>query len=297
VIRPQGRFDPGVGWEMVERWKVSNMFTVPTIVKMLVEHPSVDQRDHSSLRFVVYAGAPMYREDQKHALATLGPVLVQYYGLGEVTGAITVLRPQDHHAEDGPGVRVGTCGIERTGIEVAIQDDKGAVLKPFETGEISVIGPAVCAGYYDDDSANAKAFRDGWFLTGDLGHMDEQGYIYITGRASDMYISGGSNVYPREVEEVLFRHPAIKDVVVAGVPDRLYGEAIKAYVVVQDGQTVTEQELILHCRQSLARFKVPASIAFRKELPKTVVGKVLRRTLQKEETDAMRNEPVLQKAG
>ena len=197
---------------------------MPTILKMMVEHPAVDRYDHSSLRYIIYAGAPMYREDQKAALKKLGKVLVQYFGLGEVTGNITVLPPDLHDPEDGPHARIGTCGFERTGMQVSIQGDDGRELKPFETGEICVIGPAVFAGYYDNPEANAKAFRDGWFRTGDLGHMDEEGFVYITGRASDMYISGGSNIYPREVEEKILTHPAIGEVAVLGVPDPVWGE-------------------------------------------------------------------------
>ena len=142
----------------------------------MVEHPAVDRSDHSSLRYVIYAGAPMYREDQKAALKKLGKVLVQYFGLGEVTGNITVLPPALHDPEDGPHARIGSCGFERTGMQVSIQGDDGRELKPFETGEICVIGPAVFAGYYDNPEANAKAFRDGWFRTGDLGHMDDGGF-------------------------------------------------------------------------------------------------------------------------
>ena len=194
------------------------MFTVPTILKMLVEHPAAGRHDHSSLRSVIYAGAPMYREDQKRALAVLGPVIVQYFGLGEVTGNITVLPPALHDPEDGPNARIGTCGFERTGMQVSIQDDNGRELKPHETGEICVIGPGVFAGYYDNPEANAKAFRDGWFRTGDLGHVDEEGFVYITGRASDMYISGGSNIYPREVEEKILTHPAVGEVAVLALP-------------------------------------------------------------------------------
>ena len=201
----------------------------------MVEHPAVDKYDHSSLRFIIYAGAPMYREDQKAALKKLGKVLVQYFGLGEVTGNITVLPPTLHDPEDGPHARIGTCGFERTGMQVSIQDDDGRELKPFETGEICVIGPAVFAGYYDNPEANAKAFRDGWFRTGDLGHMDEEGFVYITGRASDMYISGGSNIYPREVEEKILTHPAIGEVAVLGVPDPFWGEVGVAVCVAREG--------------------------------------------------------------
>ena len=165
------------------------MFTVPTIVKLLTEHPAVTGTTMPRSATSSTPARPMYRQDQKHALTTLGPVLVQYFGLGEVTGNITVLPPDLHTAEDGPGARAGTCGYERTGMQVSIQDDAGRELPPFATGEICVCGPAVFAGYYDNPEANAKAFRNGWFRTGDLGHLDAQGFLFITGRASDMYIS------------------------------------------------------------------------------------------------------------
>ena len=224
ILLPSEKFDIAEAFRLIEAHRVSNMFTVPTILKMMVEHPAIDRFDHSSLRHVIYAGAPMYREDQKAALKKLGPVIVQYFGLGEVTGNITVMPAALHEIEDGPQARIGTCGYERAGMQVSIQDDNGRELKPFETGEICVIGPAVFAGYYDNPEANAKAFRDGWFRTGDLGHVDEEGFVYITGRASDMYISGGSNIYPREVEEKILTHPAIGEVAVVGVPDPFWGE-------------------------------------------------------------------------
>ena len=181
VLMPGERFNVPTAWSLVERYRVSNLFTVPTIVRQLVEHPSVASVDHSSLRHVVYAGAPMYREDQKRALQVLGPVLVQYFGLGEVTGNITVLPPDDHHVEDGPDTRIGSCGFARTGMEVSVQDEHGTLLDAGETGEIGAAGPALFAGYYRNSEANAKAFRDGWFRTGDLGHLDAEGYLYMIG--------------------------------------------------------------------------------------------------------------------
>lgn len=280
VLLPPGRFDPAMAWELVARYRVTNMFTVPTIVKMLVEHPAVDEHDHSSLRYVIYAGAPMYREDQKYALSKLGHVLVQYFGLGEVTGAITVLPPHSHHLEDGPNARIGTCGIERTGLHVTIQDDEGRHLAAMETGEICVAGPAVCAGYYMDEEANAKAFRDGWFRTGDLGHMDAEGYLYITGRASDMFISGGSNVYPREIEELMLTHPALHEVAVLGVPDRKWGEVGLAVCVLQPGQNVDEAELAVMLEGKLARYKQPRHYVFLEEMPKTGYGKITKKLVR-----------------
>jgi len=176
---------------------------VPTIVKLLVEHAAVDTHDHSSLRYVIYAGAPMYRSDQRLALQKLGQVLVQYFGLGEVTGNITVLPPHMHSADDDdPNALIGCCGRPRTGMEVAVLDAELRPVPSGEVGEICVRGPAVFAGYHDNAEATAKALRGGWFHTGDLGKLDARGLLYITGRESDMYISGGSNVYPREVEEV-----------------------------------------------------------------------------------------------
>ncbi|MFG6562052.1 AMP-binding protein, partial [Sulfitobacter sp. 1A15299] len=177
------KFDPAEVWRLVAKWRVTNAFTVPTIVKMLVEHPSVHELDHSSLRYMIYAGAPMYRADQIRAIEVLGPVLVQYFGLGEVTGNITVLPPTQHSADDAV-MRVGTCGFARTGMQVQVQDAEGKEVAAGETGEVAVIGPAVFAGYHSNPEANAKAFRDGWFLTGDLGHMDAEGFLYLTDRAS-----------------------------------------------------------------------------------------------------------------
>lgn len=282
VLLPPGKFDPAKAWELVERYKVTNAFTVPTIVKMLTEHPSVDDFDHSSLRYVIYAGAPMYREDQKHALRKLGHVLVQYFGLGEVTGAITVLPCSDHHIEDGPQARVGTCGFERTGLHVTIQDDEGRRLAPFETGEICVAGPAVFAGYYKDEQANAKAFRNGWFRTGDLGHMDREGYVYITGRSSDMYISGGSNVYPREIEEVMLTHPGLSEVAILGAPHPKWGEIGLAVCVRKPGATVSAEELAAMLEGRLAKYKLPHSYIFLDEMPKTGYGKITKKLVREE---------------
>ena len=282
VLLSQDRLDVEDAWRLVQMWRVTNMFTVPTIVKMLTEHPAVDRYDHSSLRYLIYAGAPMYREDQKHALAKLGRVLVQYFGLGEVTGNITVLPPDLHEPEDGPDVKVGTCGYERTGMQVQIQDDAGREVAPGETGEICVCGPAVFAGYYDNPDANGKAFRNGWFRTGDLGHVDAQGFLYITGRASDMYISGGSNVYPRETEEKVLTHPAVAEVAILGVPDRTWGEVGVAVCVLRPGARLNEPELLAWLEPKVARYKLPKRVVFWDELPKSGYGKITKKLIREE---------------
>lgn len=282
VLPASEKLDVPAVWALIEKWRVTNAFTVPTILKMLIEDPSVDRFDHSSLRYVIYAGAPMYRADQKRALAKLGPVLVQYFGLGEVTGNITVLPPSFHSAEDGPEARVGTCGFDRTGMEVQIQNDAGEEVEAGETGEICVIGPAVFAGYYNNPDANAKAFRNGWFRTGDLGHRDENGFVYITGRASDMYISGGSNIYPREIEEKILMHPDISETAVLGVPDAVWGEVGVAVCVAREGADIAGIDLKAYLEGKMARYKLPKTVVFWDAMPKSAYGKITKKLIREE---------------
>jgi fatty-acyl-CoA synthase len=288
TVLPAGDgFDADDAWRLVEQWRITNMFTVPTILKLLVEHPSAQVYDHRSLRHVIYAGAPMYRTDQKFALASLGPVLVQYFGLGEVTGAITVLRPQDHAPEDGPGVKPGTCGRERTAMQVTIQDEQGNELGPGETGEICVCGPAVFAGYHDNPEANANAFRNGWFRTGDIGIMDDAGDLFITGRASDMYISGGSNIYPREIEDKILTHPGILEAAVFGVPDPVWGEVGVAACVVRNGFDLDDRQILAWLKQEIAGYKVPRAVMILTALPKSGYGKVDKKVLAELRRDTL----------
>ncbi len=281
VLLAGDRFDEEEVWRLVEEHRITNMFTVPTILTRMVRHPAVDRFDHASLRYVIYAGAPMYRADQKEALEKLGKVIVQYYGLGEVTGNITVL-PREDHSLDDKEMPVGSCGFARTGMEVAIKDLEGRRLGPDEQGEICVRGPAVFAGYHNNPEANAKALKDGWFHTGDLGRLDTRGFLYITGRASDMYISGGSNVYPREAEELLLTHPAVAEVAVLGIPDPDWGESGVAVVVNEPGQAADEAELLAFLKDKLARYKQPKRVFFWDELPKSGYGKVPKHLIRNE---------------
>lgn len=282
VLPASEKLDADAVWELIERWKVSNVFTVPTILKLLIEAPSAGRFDHSSLRYVIYAGAPMYRADQKRALAKLGAVLVQYFGLGEVTGNITVLPPALHSLEDGPEARIGTCGFERTGMQVQIQDADGGEVELGTTGEICVIGPAVFAGYYNNPDANEKAFRNGWFRTGDLGHMDAGGFVYITGRSSDMYISGGSNIYPREIEEKILLHPDISEAAVLGVPDPVWGEVGIAVCVVREGAEPAGIDLKSWLDGKMARYKLPKAFIFWDAMPKSAYGKITKKLIREE---------------
>ncbi len=278
VLMPGERLDVPEAWRLVERHRVTNMFTVPTILTMLTRDESVDRFDHSSLRHVIYAGAPMYRADQQHALRKLGRVLVQYFGLGEVTGNITVLPPAWHSAEDDPAFPIGSCGYPRAGMEVAILDDAGRALEAGATGEICVRGPAVFAGYWNNAEATEKAFAHGWFHTGDVGHLDARGFLYITGRRSDMYISGGSNVYPREVEEALLTHPAIAEACVLGLPHPKWGETGVAVLVAR--APVQAAEVLAHLDGRLAKYKWPQRVVFWPELPKSGYGKVPKRDVR-----------------
>ncbi|HQT76754.1 MAG TPA: acyl-CoA synthetase [Rhodopila sp.] len=273
------RLDCEEAWRLVERHRVTNMFTVPTILTMLTRHDAVDRYDHSSLRYVIYAGAPMYRADQVHALRKLGKVIVQYFGLGEVTGNITVLPPH-LHSENNLEMPVGSCGFPRTGMEVAILDDTGRLLDAGATGEICVRGPGVFAGYHDNPDATAKATAHGWFHTGDLGHIDARGFVYITGRASDMYISGGSNVYPREIEEALLLHPAVAEACVVGMPHEKWGESGTAVLVLENGAVVTEAEMLSHLDGKLAKYKWPSRFVVWPDLPKSGYGKVAKREVR-----------------
>ena len=280
VLLPTERLDVEEAWRLIEAHRVANLFTVPTIVKALVEHPAATRTDHSSLRHVIYAGAPMYRADQKRALEVLGPCLVQYFGLGEVTGNISVLRPDQHSLADDDSFPIGSCGSARTGMDIAILDEAGARLPPGATGEICVRGPAVFAGYFENREANEKAFRGGWFHTGDLGHLDARGFLYVTGRASDMYISGGSNVYPREVEEAILTHPAVLECAVVGLPHPRWGESGVAAVVPQPGAEISEAAVLAHLTDRIARYKQPLRVVVWDALPKSGYGKIPKRLVQ-----------------
>lgn len=276
VILPGESLNPELFWASVETYRVTNLFTVPTIIKILVEHPSVDNYDHSSLRYVVYAGAPMYRSDQKFALQKLGKILVQYFGLGEVTGCITLLPAHMHSAEDADeNSNIGSCGFARTGMNVSIQDDDGLNVNAGDLGEICVKGPAVFNGYFGNKEATEKALRGGWFHTGDIGFIDQRGLLHITGRQSDMYISGGSNVYPREIEELLLSYPDVLEAAVIGLPDPKWGESGAAVIVCKNASAPLSQDALAdYLAGKLAKYKWPRKYFFWDSLPKSGYGKV-----------------------
>ena len=282
VILESKSFDPELIFKTIQEYRITNMFAAPTMIKLMVESPAVDKYDHSSLRALNYGGAPMLVEDLKQAMARLGPCLVQLFGQGESPMTITYLPHRDHLLEGSPDQMkwISSAGFPRTDVEVKIFDGNGSELSPGETGEIVTRSDLVMKGYWRNPEATAVTMKNGWLHTGDMGYMDEKGYLFIMDRSKDMIISGGENIYPREIEEVLIQHEAVREVAVIGVPDPQWGEAIKAVVARLPGQTATEEELISFCKNNIASYKKPKSIDFVDELPKNNYGKILKRDLR-----------------
>lgn len=251
---------------------------VPTMYIAINNYPDVKSYNIKSIKYCISGSAPLPVEVAEKFEAITGGKLVEGYGLSEAT-PIT-------HCQPLVGKRkVGSIGLPFPDTDCCIMDlDTGTKeLPPNETGELCVKGPQVMKGYWNMPEETAKVLRNGWLYTGDIAKMDDEGYFYIVDRKKDMIISGGYNIYPRDVEEVLFEHPKILEAVVTGVPDEYLGETVKAFVVLKPGETATEEEIIEYCRTKLAKYKAPRKVEFRPELPKTIVGKVLRRVLREEE--------------
>ena len=276
------RFDPEAFLAAIEKHKVTHSFVVPTMINMLVAHPRIKDFDFGSLRVLTYGSAPIAPSRIREAWQALGPVLSQGYGAGETTGGLVALTTEDHRLaiEQGQEELLTSCGRAFSEAQVKLVDDDGNEVKPGEIGEIVIQGPDVFAGYWREPELSAAALKNGWLHTGDLARMDERGFLYIVDRKKEMIISGGFNVYPTEIEQVLYRHPAIYEACVIGVPDPVWGEAIKAVVVLREGQAATEAELIEHCRTLLADFKKPRSVDFVAELPKNANGKLSRKDVK-----------------
>lgn len=273
------KFDVNMTLKAIESEKPTVFPGAPTIYIGLLNHPSIEKYDLSSIKACLSGSAPLPVEVQERFERITGGRLVEGYGLTE-TSPVT-------HATPVWDKRVkGSIGLPWPDTEAAIVRLNGfevEVLPPNEIGEIAVKGPQVMKGYWNRPEETASSFVDGWFLTGDLGYMNEDGYFFVVDRKKDMIIAGGFNIYPREVEEVLYEHPAVQECVVVGVPDPYRGETVKAFIVTKEHAKVTEQELNAFCRQHLAAYKVPRIYEFRTELPKTAVGKILRRQLIEEE--------------
>ena len=282
VILEEKSFVPELVFKTIEQYRVTNMFAAPTMINVMINSPMVDKYNHDSLKALNYGGAPMLVEDLKAAIAKLGPCLVQLFGQAESPMTITYLPHKDHIVEGPPEQisRLASAGFARTDVEVRIVDRHNKELPANETGEIVTRSDLVMKGYWRNPEATAESIVNGWLHTGDMGYMDDNGYLFIMDRSKDMIISGGENVYPREIEEVLIRHPAVREVAVIGIPDSKWGEAIKAIVARIPKKSVTENELIDFCKNNIASYKKPKSVDFIDELPKNNYGKILKRELR-----------------
>jgi acyl-CoA synthetase (AMP-forming)/AMP-acid ligase II len=285
VVLPH--FDVEAVLGALERHARVSMFAAPTMLTRLVQAPATAAADISSLRTIFYGGGPMYVADLERALGLFGPRLYQLYGQGESPMTITGLDQRMHAEKAHPRwhERLGSCGVPRTGVSVKIVDGNDRELRAGEVGEIVTKSDCVMDGYWGNASATAEALRGGWLHTGDLGSFDEDGFLTLRDRSKDMIISGGSNIYPREIEEVLLRHPDLVEVSVIGRPHREWGEEVVAFVVARSGAEIAVERLDRLCLDHIARFKRPRDYRFVEALPKNNYGKVLKTELCRQLAD------------
>ena len=278
VIPESGGFDPAEVLALLESHRDVSFFAAPTMVKRLTD---AARSSPSGLRTLVYGGGPMYLADLRAAMRCLGERLAQIYGQGESPMTITALSKAHHAERSHPRhlERLASVGLPHSVVEVRVRDAQGRALPPGEIGEVCVRGDVVMSGYWGNPAATASALRDGWLWTGDLGAFDADGFLALRDRSKDLIVSGGSNIYPREVEEVLLAHPAVAEASVVGRPDREWGEVVVAFVVTRGAQPPVE-ELDRLCLDHIARFKRPKEYRFVDRLPKNNYGKVVKAELR-----------------
>ncbi|WP_377324181.1 AMP-binding protein [Pimelobacter simplex] len=270
-------FEPASFAAAIARHRATEINLVPTMFAMLHGSGALDGADLSSLRKVIYGASPMPRPVLERSIEVFGPILTQYYGQTEAPLCIAVL---DQHAHADPTLW-GACGMPATDVELRLVDEDGAEVPAGEIGEIALKAPFRMQGYFEADELNARSLTgDGWLRTRDLARFDERGYLHLVDRTSDMIITGGYNVYPREVEDALAAHPAVAECAVVGAPDEKWIEAVTAFVTLRPGATADEPELIEHVRARIAAHKAPKSVHFVDAIPKSAVGKILRRALR-----------------
>jgi fatty-acyl-CoA synthase len=261
---------------------ISDALFVPSMLQWLLSEGGVSGKSFPQLQTIVYGAAPMSLQLLQQSMETFGCGFLQGYGLTETCGVVTVLRPAEHHwdGKGDPPRRLASAGREVLCSHVRVVSDDWRDVKPGEVGEVVARGENIMNGYFNMPESTAAALENGWLHTGDLATVDDEGFIYIVDRKKDMIIVGGENVYPREIELVLLRHPGIADVAVVGVPHPLWGEEVLALVVRRPNANVDVGEVIQHCRSELARFKCPTKVEFRQEIPRNAAGKVLKRALR-----------------
>jgi len=272
VMPESGHFEPSEIFELLEHWPNLSFFAAPTMIVRLLASPAA--RTPRKLKTITYGGAPMYVADCLRALELFGPRLYQLFGQGEAPMTIAGLRRADHIGADD--AVLGSVGYARSGVDVAVLRDDGTPAAIGEIGEIVCRGDVVMSGYWNDPDATAATLQDGWLRTGDMGCYDDRGYLTLRDRSKDVVISGGSNIYPREVEEILLEHPDVDEAGVVGAPDEEWGEVVVAFIV----GSASPAELDAHLLERIARFKRPKRYEFIDELPKNSYGKVLKRALR-----------------
>jgi acyl-CoA synthetase (AMP-forming)/AMP-acid ligase II len=281
-IRREGAFNPKEVLEILTTEKITMCQFVPTMVNAMLQEKDIEKYDLSALRLIPYAAAPMPVELLKRAMRRFRCDFVQFYGQTETGPMTTILRPEDHVLEgsEEETAKLASAGRPAIHYEVRIVDDEGNDLPVGEVGEIVVRSEAMCMEYWELPEETEASVRQGWRYTGDFGKFDHEGNVYIVDRKNDMIISGGKNIYPREIEEIIYGHDAVLEATVIGVPDDYWGESVKALVVLREGMTATEEEIIDLCKRNLASYKKPRSVEFVDELPKNPTGKILKRVIR-----------------
>ena len=282
AVRREGRFDPQEVLELLSREGITICQFVPTMINALLQMDDLEGYDLSRFRLLPYAAAPMPVELLKRAMKKFPCQFMQLYGQTETGPATTALRPEDHRLEGSEAqvARLASAGRPIVDYEVRIVDEDGRDVETGVVGELIVRSEAMTIGYWGLPEETARTIRDGWLHTGDYCRFDADRYVFIVDRKNDMIISGGKNIYPREIEEVLYTHQAVLEAAVIGVPDDYWGESVKALVVLKAGGQATEEEIIALCKKNLASYKKPKSVEFRSQLPKSPTGKILKRVIR-----------------
>jgi acyl-CoA synthetase (AMP-forming)/AMP-acid ligase II len=263
--------------DTIGKERVNGAFLAPALIQMLMQAPGIESADLSSMRALSYGASPISEDLLRRASARFRCEFVQFYGMTETCGAGTFLANADHDPAKG---KLRSCGAAWPGVELKIVAADGVEVPRGAVGEVVIRSPVVMKGYWNKPDATAAAIRDGWMSTGDAAYMDEDGYVFIYDRVKDMIVTGGENVYPAEVENALFGHPAIADAAVIGVPDDTWGEAVKAIVVLKVGAPPDQADIIAWARARIANFKTPKSVDFVDAIPRNLSGKILRRELR-----------------